>query len=45
MVCRAAGTEDIYKIYAQSFRSEDYLRQIQQEAQDTITRVFEKAKA
>ena len=42
---RPSGTEDIYKIYAQSFRSEDHLRQIQQEAQDTITRVFEKAKA
>jgi phosphoglucomutase len=42
---RPSGTEDIYKIYAESFRSEDHLRQIQQEAQDTITRVFEKAKA
>jgi phosphoglucomutase len=41
---RSSGTEDIYKIYAESFRSEDHLRQIQQEAQDTITRVFEKAK-
>jgi phosphoglucomutase len=42
---RSSGTEDIYKIYAESFRSEDHLRQIQQEAQDTIARVFEKAKA
>ena len=41
---RSSGTEDIYKIYAESFRSEDHLRQIQQEAQDTIARVFEKAK-
>ena len=42
---RPSGTEDIYKIYAESFRSKDHLRQIQQEAQDTIARVFEKAKA
>ena len=42
---RPSGTENIYKIYAESFRSEHHLRQIQQEAQDTITRVFEKAKA
>jgi phosphoglucomutase len=42
---RPSGTEDIYKIYAESFRSEDHLRQIQQEAQDAIARVFEKAKA
>jgi phosphoglucomutase len=41
---RSSGTEDIYKIYAESFRSEDHLRQIQQEAHDTIARVFEKAK-
>ncbi len=41
---RSSGTEEIYKIYAESFRSEDHLRQIQQEAQDTIARVFEKAK-
>ena len=34
---RPSGTEDVYKIYAESFRSEDHLRQIQQEAQgDTL---------
>jgi phosphoglucomutase len=33
---RPSGTEDVFKIYAESFRSEDHLRQIQQEAQDTI---------
>ena len=27
---RPSGTEDVYKIYAESFRSEDHLRQIQQ---------------
>jgi phosphoglucomutase len=30
---RPSGTEDIYKIYAESFRGEDHLHQILQEAQ------------
>ena len=42
---RSSGTEDIYKIYAESFRSEGHLRRIQQEAQNTIARLFENAKA
>ncbi|SDR43339.1 phosphoglucomutase [Rhizobiales bacterium GAS113] len=42
---RPSGTEDVYKIYSESFRDEAHLRQIQQEAQDNITRVFETAKA
>src|SRR5665213_2845572 len=33
---RPSGTEDVYKIYAESFRSEAHLRQIQQEAQSAI---------
>ena len=37
---RPSGTEDVYKIYAESFRSESHLRQIQQEAQSAIARVF-----
>jgi phosphoglucomutase len=37
---RPSGTEDIYKIYAESFRSEDHLRQIQLSAQDAIARLF-----
>jgi phosphoglucomutase len=37
---RPSGTEDVYKIYAESFRSEDHLRRIQQEAQDAIARAF-----
>ncbi len=41
---RPSGTEDVYKIYAESFRSEDHLRQIQQEAKDAIARLFEKPK-
>ena len=40
---RPSGTEDVYKIYAESFRSEDHLRQIQQDAQDAIARVFANA--
>jgi phosphoglucomutase len=41
---RPSGTEDVYKIYAESFRSEDHLRQIQQAAQDMIARVLAQAK-
>ena len=42
---RPSGTEDVYKIYAESIRSEGHLRQIQQEAQNTMACVFENAKA
>jgi phosphoglucomutase len=34
---RPSGTEDVYKIYAESFRSQAHLRQIQREAQLAIT--------
>jgi phosphoglucomutase len=40
---RPSGTENVYKIYAESFRSEDHLRHIQQEAKCAIARLFEKA--
>jgi phosphoglucomutase len=40
---RPSGTEDVYKIYAESFKSQQHLRQIQQEAQAAITAVFEAA--
>jgi phosphoglucomutase len=30
---RPSGTEDVYKLYAESFRGTDHLRRIQQEAQ------------
>jgi phosphoglucomutase len=33
---RPSGTEEIYKIYAESFRSLDHLRRIQQEAQEIV---------
>jgi phosphoglucomutase len=42
---RPSGTEDVYKIYAESFRSEDHLRCIQQEAKDALECVFENGKA
>jgi phosphoglucomutase len=38
---RPSGTEDVYKIYAESFRSQAHLRQIQQDAQSAITKAFE----
>jgi len=37
---RPSGTENVYKIYAESFRGRDHLRLIQQEAQALIARVF-----
>jgi phosphoglucomutase len=37
---RPSGTEDVYKIYAESFKSERHLRQIQQDAQATIDHAF-----
>ncbi len=37
---RPSGTEDVYKIYAESFSSEDHLRRIQGEAQAIIARLF-----
>lgn len=37
---RPSGTEDVYKIYAESFRGEEHLRQIQSDAQKAIERVF-----
>jgi phosphoglucomutase len=37
---RPSGTEEIYKIYAESFRDSDHLRQIQAEAQELISAVF-----
>jgi len=37
---RPSGTEDVYKIYAESFRDEAHLRRIQEEAQAIINRAF-----
>ena len=37
---RPSGTEDVYKIYAESFRSQAHLREIQREAQIAIAHAF-----
>jgi phosphoglucomutase len=37
---RPSGTEDVYKIYAESFAGPDHLRQIQQEARELITQTL-----
>ncbi len=37
---RPSGTEDVYKIYAESFSGEEHLRRIQSEAQSLISAVF-----
>ena len=40
---RPSGTEDVYKIYAESFIGREHLGLIQSEAKDLIGRVFEKS--
>jgi phosphoglucomutase len=35
---RPSGTEDVYKIYAESFAGEEHMRRIQQEAQELISK-------
>lgn len=40
---RPSGTEDIYKIYAESFRGEGHLKQIIEEAQAIVTGALEAA--
>jgi len=42
---RPSGTEDIYKIYAESFKGIDHLRQIQDDARQIVSAVFEKAES
>jgi phosphoglucomutase len=37
---RPSGTEEIYKLYAESFIGEDHLRRIQEEAREIISRSF-----
>ncbi|MBC7663620.1 MAG: alpha-D-glucose phosphate-specific phosphoglucomutase [Caulobacter sp.] len=39
-VARPSGTEDVYKIYAESFRSPGHLRQIQQQSEGAIALLF-----
>jgi len=40
---RPSGTEDVYKIYAESFKGEDHLRRIQEDAQELISAAFRSA--
>ncbi len=42
---RPSGTEEVYKLYAESFRGADHLRQIQAEAQELVSRAFAAAGA
>jgi phosphoglucomutase len=37
---RPSGTEDVYKLYAESFRGQEHLAQIQSEAQHLIAEVL-----
>ncbi|GAB4236344.1 MAG: phosphoglucomutase (alpha-D-glucose-1,6-bisphosphate-dependent) [Deltaproteobacteria bacterium] len=37
---RPSGTEDVYKLYAESFLGADHLRKIQEEAKALVARVF-----
>ncbi|MBL8036230.1 MAG: alpha-D-glucose phosphate-specific phosphoglucomutase [Nitrospira sp.] len=41
---RPSGTEDVYKLYAESFRGKTHLKQIQQEAQALIARALSQPK-
>jgi phosphoglucomutase len=40
---RPSGTEDIYKIYAETFRGEEHLRRIEEEAQGIVTEALSAA--
>ena len=40
---RPSGTEDVYKIYAESFLGKDHLRRIQDEARGVISKTFASA--
>lgn len=42
---RPSGTENVYKIYAESFQGEDHLRQIQAEAQLIVARALDHSNA
>jgi phosphoglucomutase len=42
---RPSGTEDIYKIYAESFRGEEHLHRIQDEAQKIVSDIFSSSTA
>ncbi|HLR98218.1 MAG TPA: hypothetical protein VK069_01340, partial [Mycolicibacillus parakoreensis] len=37
---RPSGTEDVYKIYAESFLGADHLERVQEAAQEVVNRVI-----
>ena len=37
---RPSGTEDVYKIYAESFRGEAHLREVQEQAREVVSRAI-----
>ncbi len=41
---RPSGTEEVYKIYAESFRGPEHLAQLQQEARDLVSEVLHQAR-
>ncbi|MDP2571034.1 phosphoglucomutase (alpha-D-glucose-1,6-bisphosphate-dependent) [Vibrio penaeicida] len=40
---RPSGTEDIYKIYCESFKGDEHLKAIEEEAQEIVNQVFKNA--
>ena len=40
---RPSGTEDVYKIYAESFKGQEHLKRVQKEAQDIVGAAFSRA--
>ena len=34
---RPSGTEDVYKIYAESFKGPEHLKQVQEEAREVVS--------
>jgi phosphoglucomutase len=40
---RPSGTEDVYKLYAESFAGEEHLRRIQKEAQELVGKALASA--
>jgi phosphoglucomutase len=41
---RPSGTEEVYKLYAESFRDRQHLERIQTEAQALVSRLFAESK-
>jgi phosphoglucomutase len=45
VAARPSGTEEIYKIYAESFQGEEHLKRLVEEAQRIVGKAFEAANA